>query len=80
MKIAVTVYTTFVSVGLLSSTCFATESISYSYDALGRLIKTQSLGSVNNNQTHSICYDKAGNRVTYSSNSTGVPAACVTTG
>lgn len=56
------------------------ETITYSYDALGRLVKAQNSGTVNNNQVRSFCYDKAGNRIQYVSNGTGVPASCVTQG
>ena len=59
---------------------FASETITYTYDALGRLVKAQNSGAVNNNQVRSFCYDKAGNRIQYVSNGTGVPAACVTQG
>lgn len=65
---------------LITTPGMASETITYTYDALARLVKTQSSGTINNNQTHSICYDKAGNRITYQSSSTGVPAACVTQG
>lgn len=58
----------------------AGETITYTYDAKGRLVVKKSTGSANNNRTQSYCYDKAGNRVTFNSNSNGTPAACVTTG
>jgi hypothetical protein len=54
----------------------AAETIQYSYDELGRLIIAKSTGSVNNNQTHSACFDPAGNRVKYKSNGTGGVASC----
>jgi hypothetical protein len=59
------------------SPAFASETITYTYDALGRLVVAKSTGTVNNNQTHSICYDAAGNRILYDSNTTGTPPACV---
>ena len=65
---------------IITTPAIASETITYTYDALGRLVVTKSTGSINNNQTHSICYDKAGNRVNYSANSTGVSASCVTQG
>jgi YD repeat-containing protein len=65
---------------LLGSSVFASETQTYTYDAKGRLIVKKSTGTANNNQTHSYCYDKAGNRITYDSNATGTPAACVTDG
>ena len=73
-----------IAIGLMalgaSSAAYAGETITYTYDALGRLVKTVSSGTVNNNQTHSICYDEAGNRVTYKSDSGGSAASCVTQG
>lgn len=64
----------------LSGTSAASETLTYTYDALGRLVVTKSTGTVNSNQTHSICYDKAGNRISYIATSNGLPAACVTQG
>lgn len=49
----------------------AAETIAYSYDARGRLVKVQRNGSVNNNVTTSYSYDKADNRTL--KNTTGVP-------
>jgi hypothetical protein len=40
----------------------ASETITYSYDARGRLVKVQRSGSVNNNVTANYSYDKADNR------------------
>lgn len=40
----------------------AGEVITYTYDALGRLVTVQSSGDVNNGQTTSTAYDPAGNR------------------
>ena len=40
----------------------AQETINYSYDARGRLVKVQRSGSVNNNVTANYSYDKADNR------------------
>lgn len=61
----------------LAGQATASETKAYTYDPLGRLVVAKSTGSVNNNQTHSICYDAAGNRITYVSNQTGTPPACV---
>jgi hypothetical protein len=58
----------------------AEEVQTYTYDAKGRLIVKKSTGDVNHNETRSYCYDKAGNRITYNANQTGVPHACVTDG
>jgi hypothetical protein len=43
----------------------ASETITYSCDALGRLLATNSSGSVNNGLATSIGYDPAGNRQSY---------------
>ncbi|MBV9883491.1 MAG: RHS repeat protein [Sphingomonadaceae bacterium] len=40
----------------------ASETISYSYDARGRLVQVKHSGSVNNNVSATYSYDKAGNR------------------
>jgi YD repeat-containing protein len=58
----------------------ASETQTYTYDAKGRLIVKKSTGTANNNQTHSYCYDKAGNRITYDANQTGVRHTCVNDG
>jgi len=49
----------------------AAETLSFSYDARGRLVKVQRAGSVNNNVTTNYSYDKADNRIL--KNTTGVP-------
>ena len=50
----------------------ATETINYSYDSRGRLVKVVRTGTINNNVTTNYTYDKADNRtnvtVTNSSN------------
>ena len=50
------------ALGLIGSATMATETVTYSYDARGRLIKVVHTGAVNNN--NQVCYklDKAGNR------------------
>ena len=50
------------------------------YDVLGRLVVAKTSGGSNNNETHSICFDAAGNRSKYDSNSTGAIAGCVNAG
>lgn len=45
-----------------TAAAFATETISYSYDAKGRLVRTVHSGTVNNGLTSTFGYDKAGNR------------------
>lgn len=44
----------------------ASETTSYQYDALGRLVGVTSSGTVNNGVATSIGYDPAGNRASYS--------------
>ncbi len=56
---------------------FAQQSTeTYSYDALGRLVKVGVSGGQNAGETHSICYDKAGNRTEYRSTSDGSASTC----
>lgn len=49
---------------LLATTgpAFAAETITYKYDAKGRLIEVKRTGSVNNNVTTNYTHDKADNR------------------
>jgi len=55
----------------LAAAAYAAETISYGYDARGRLVKVQHNGSVNNNVTTNYSYDKADNRLL--KNTTGAP-------
>ena len=50
------------ALGLISLAASATETVTHTYDARGRLIKVVHTGTVNNN--NQVCYtlDKAGNR------------------
>ena len=50
----------------LVSAAQASETTTYSYDALGRLTATSSSGTVNNGVATSVGYDPAGNRSSYS--------------
>lgn len=45
----------------------ANQTVTYSYDALGRLIKTQSQGGTGSGTTQNFQYDPAGNRKQYQS-------------
>jgi len=47
---------------LVSSQVLAAETISYTYDAKGRLVKVVRTGTVNNNVTVDYEHDKADNR------------------
>jgi hypothetical protein len=49
----------------------ASETVNYTYDAKGRLVKVEHSGSVNNNIVTNYSFDKADNRVNV--NVTGVP-------
>jgi YD repeat-containing protein len=51
----------------------ANETIAYSYDARGRLVKVERTGSVNNNVTATYAFDKADNRTSVTI--TGAPDA-----
>lgn len=47
---------------LISAAAEAAETITYTYDARGRLVQVAHSGSVNNGVTTSYVYDKANNR------------------
>jgi hypothetical protein len=47
------------------------ETVNYSYDVHGRLVKVQHSGTINNNVVANYSYDKADNRVNV--NVTGAP-------
>ena len=49
---------------LIGALAFAAETITYTYDAKGRLIKVVHTGTVNNNLTTDYTHDKANNRKT----------------
>lgn len=51
----------FALVGVAGSAA-ATETITYTYDAKGRLVKVVRTGTVNNNVTAEYTHDKADNR------------------
>ena len=50
------------AIAVLAGTAIASETITYSYDARGRLVRVQHSGSVNNNVSANYSYDKADNR------------------
>jgi hypothetical protein len=50
------------SVAALAAAAMAAETITYTYDARGRLVKVVRTGSVNNNVSATYSYDKADNR------------------
>ena len=64
-----------IAAGLLcSSAVSATETITYTYDARGRLIKVVHTGSVNNNNQACYTYDKADNRTNVTTTINSLPA------
>lgn len=57
--------------GLVAGAAYAAETITYSYDARGRLIRVSHSGTVNNNVVSNYSYDRADNRT--SANTSGAP-------
>lgn len=53
----------------------ASETTSFTYDALGRLIATNRTGGPSNGVNMATCFDSAGNRIRYDT-ATAAPAAC----
>ena len=51
-----------ISLLLLGAAAYATETITYTYDARGRLVQVNRTGTVNNNVVSNYSYDKANNR------------------
>jgi Calx-beta domain len=64
------------ALAIVPTSVTAGETAVFTYDELGRLVKTTQTGTINNSEAHSICYDAAGNRTQYGSTSNGVVAAC----
>lgn len=46
----------------IGAVAYASETITYTYDARGRLVRVARSGSVNNNVSANYTYDKADNR------------------
>jgi len=57
----------------VAAAAIASETISYSYDSRGRLVKVVRAGTVNNNVSSSYSYDKADNRTNVNVVSPNVP-------
>jgi len=75
MRIIGTVLAGVVGSGLLaSSVASASETITYTYDARGRLVKVAHTGTVNNNNQACYKYDKADNRANVQVNVGSLPA------
>ena len=51
------------AIAAASAAAIAAETISYRYDARGRLVRVERSGSVNNNVATNYTFDKADNRV-----------------
>jgi len=60
-----------IAIGMAVSPCFAAETITYTYDALGRLTKVVHTGTVNNNMQAVYTIDPADNRTNVAT--TGAP-------
>lgn len=61
----------------------ATETKTYTYDALGRLVvvvNDDHDGNASDDKVRSYCYDAAGNRIEFVSDDNGTPDACVEQG
>ena len=56
-----------------AATSWAAETVKYTYDARGRLVKVERTGTVNNNVKAEYKYDKAQNRTNVTVNSTNPP-------
>lgn len=56
---------------IMGAAAYAAETITYTYDARGRLVKVSHSGTVNNNVVTNYTYDKADNRQL--KNTTGAP-------
>lgn len=46
----------------LAAAAFASETVTYSYDARGRLVRVEHAGPINNGVVSNYAYDKADNR------------------
>lgn len=54
----------FITLLVVGVAAYAAETITYTYDARGRLIRVAHSGTVNNNVVTNYVYDKADNRQT----------------
>lgn len=68
---AVLRFTLIAILGLAATAAVATETITYIYDARGRVVQVQHSGTANNGVSTSYSYDKAGNRTNVTT--TGAP-------
>lgn len=58
---------------MMPSGAMSTETVTYSYDAQGRLVQSVISGTVNNGQTSTTAFDTAGNRTNYAVSLNGTP-------
>lgn len=49
-------------IGVAAAAAYGSETITYTYDARGRLVSVVRTGTVNNNVSANYAYDKADNR------------------
>lgn len=61
MKVRETILFVLSALGVAAA-AYASETITYTYDARGRLVRVVHNGSVNNNVSANYSYDKADNR------------------
>jgi YD repeat-containing protein len=66
-----------VGAALLAGMAAASETKTYTYDALGRLTGSTIVGGPNNSRQIGTCFDRAGNRMRYDV-ATSAPSACPT--
>ena len=60
---------------MLATAAAGSETTTYSYDALGRLVTTTRTGGPSSGVNMASCFDRAGNRLRYDTLTT-TPAAC----
>jgi len=57
----------------IAAAAIASETVTYTYDARGRLVKVERTGSINNNVKAEYKYDKADNRTSVNVTSPNSP-------
>jgi YD repeat-containing protein len=77
---AVPLVGTLVAAFASSARADAGDTVTYGYDALGRLVAVSTSGGPNSGQAVAVGYDPAGNRCNYSLSTTGAPATGCTGG
>lgn len=78
MKNKANIYLLSAAVGVLlaGGNAEASDTTTYTYDALGRLVAVSTSGGVNKGLSVATCYDRAGNRANYTvSGASGTPPA-----